>query len=213
MYATLSDVKRVLNISEESVDDERDAKIRASLLAMESWVAGKLDGLSDKGDQVAAFFDIAEDATIHMPASDITVTKVKVFEYPSAAGIALSAVELGFGHGYDLTDDGDVLLRPTLGVSPFEGAAASRVLRYYSRVEVFYEGTGVIPQHVTEGVAFLAAGYFEDAPRTLAGLRSEKIGDYSYTRDTADESGEKSYVAQGLWFLKPSMRQARLSVI
>ena len=155
------------------------------------------------------------DATLYLPGGDITVTAVKVYEYPAAAGIILTTGELGLGHGYDIDDDSRLILRPLLFTSPFEGANASRLLRIYAKVEVYYEGTGITPRAVTEGVAFLAAGYWKDGPRALIGLTGEKIGDYSYTLGSggaASQGGVAEYVAQAEWFLTPFLKRARVQV-
>jgi hypothetical protein len=203
----------LLRTPQDSEDVERDANLRVALAVAESWVGPKLKDLGKRGDQVETFFDVSEDATLHLPADDCTVTKVKVFEYPSSGGVPLSPIELGFGHGYDLTDEGDVYLRPSLVVSPFEGASAGRSPRLYSRVEVFYTGTGEIPQNVTEGVAIIAAGLYTDTPRALGGMKREKIGDYEYELQQRTGADEPEYVSRALWLLKPSMKTSRVSVV
>jgi hypothetical protein len=211
--ASLADVKSVLNIPDS--DTSRDARLRQCLAAVQSWVEPRLTKLTAAGQQCATYWDVPEDATLHLPANDVTVLKVRVFEYPSSYGVPLSPVELGLGHGYDLTDDGALFLRPTLSVSPFEGATAQRRLRQYVRVEVHYLGTGVVPRAVTEGIAFLTAGYFMDGPRALKGITSERIGDYSYTLGGSvdEKTGLPSFVARAAWLLEDFMRKNRVQVI
>lgn len=213
MYASLEDVKRILRIPADSVDEERDNQLRGALDAVNSWAEGALT-ISKDGPGLEVYFDIPEDSTLKLPAADVTVTTVKVFEYPSAFGIPLSPIELGLGHGYDLTTSGLLILRPTLFVSPFEGATAQRRLRTYCRVEVNYIGTGVVPRRVTEGIAFLAAGYWQDGPRALTGLTSEKIGDYSYTLGGANDGNdmEPSFVQRAKFFLGNDFRRQRVFV-
>lgn len=212
--ASLDDVKRVLRFTDS--DPQRDAQLQADLDAVESWAEMHLWRLSQIGAQVETYFDIPEDATLHLPAADVTVTLVKAFEHPSSVGVPLSAIELGLGHGYDISADGKLILRPILTVSPFEGATAQRRMRTYARVEVHYQGTGVIPQAVTEGIAFLAAGYWQDGPRALSGLRSEKIGDYSYSLGGGSSSSVSedtpSFVTRALWLLTPFLKRQRVSV-
>lgn len=211
--ASLEDVKRILRLRDD--DPARDAEIRASLAAVESWADKRLWDTSRSGLQCETYFDISEDATLQLPSEDCTVVKVKVFEYPSSYGIPLSPVELGLGHGYDMTDNGRLMLRPTLFVSPFDGASAQRRLRQYERVEVHYLGTGVVPRAVTEGVAFLAAGHWQDGPRALQGLTSEKIGDYSYTLGGSGTPGgeeDAAFVQRAMWFLKTYLKKQRVAV-
>jgi hypothetical protein len=210
-YASVADIKRVLQLTDD--DDVRDNQLRASLDAVESWVEPKLRHLGREGAQIEVYFDTPEDATLHLPADDCVVTKVKVFETASAQGIALSPTELGLSLGYDLTDDGRLILRPSLLVTPFEGASGSRYLHTYARVEVHYIGSGVIPRAVTEAVAILAAGHWRFGPNILSGLNSEKIGDYSYTMEKPDaQSGETTYQVAAGTFLKPFLRKMRVSV-
>lgn len=214
-FASINDVKRILRIDPEIVDIERDKRLRQAIRAVESTMLPRLKKLDLPGDQMETFFDIPEDHTLRLPADDVTVTKVKVYEYPSSYGIPLSPIELGLGHGFDLTDDGAVILRPTLSFSPFEGATAQRRLRAYARVEVHYISTGVIPSAVTEGIAFLAAGWYQDGPRALSGLTDEKIGDYSYHLGGAvdEQTGMPNFIARAMWMLDPYMRKSRVQVI
>lgn len=212
--ASLVDVKRILRIPATDVDTDRDAQLQGALDAVEAWASKRLAGISKEGAGIEVYWDVGEDATLRLPASDVTITTLKVYEYPSSNGVPLSPIQLGLGHGYEVTDGGDLILRPMLFVSPFEGATAWRRLRHYDRVEVHYIGTGVIPRAVTEGIAFLAAGYWKDGPRALLGLTSEKIGDYSYTLgNTGGATGQPEYVAQALFFLNDYFRKARVSVV
>lgn len=208
--ASLDDVKRILSLTD--VDLVRDAKIRACLAAVEAWAEKRIANVSREGQQVEVYYDVYEDARLILPADDATVTKVKVYEYPSSGGVELSPIELGLGHGYDVTDTGELYLRPTLTTTPFEGATAQRRLRTYARVEVYYLGTGVVPRDLTEGIAFLAAGYYSDGPGALHGLVSEKIGDYSYTMQRVSAGDEPSYVKQAKFFLSDYFRKQRVSV-
>jgi len=207
--ASLADVKRILRLT--TVDAARDAQLLASLAAIESLYETKLRFLDKEGNWVEAYFDVFEDATLYLPSRDGVVTLVKVFEYPSSIGVPLSSVALGRSHGYELTDTGMVILRPSLFVSPFEGASATRRLRTYSRVEIHYRGTGQIPAAVTEGIALLAAGHWKITPSILesGGLKSEKIGDYSYTTGDTEQGEQPDYVIEARRFLGPYLAQRR----
>lgn len=214
--SSLSDVKRVLRVA--ASDTSRDARLLSALAAVEDVIKHRLD-LPLSGSNVETYWDTPEDATLHLPAADVTVTRVDVFEYSGSSGLPLSPVELGHGEGYDVTDDGRLYLRPVLGVEPFEGAVGSRPLKVYARIDVHYEGTGVVPRGVTEGVALLAAGYDNDSERLLSSLKSEKIGDYSYEYlDPVGDSSNRAdtvsaYVAKALWFMGPYLRKQRVMVI
>jgi hypothetical protein len=214
--ASVEDVNRILGHTTGD-NPVRDAKVRASLDAVESWAEGAFWKTSAEGPQVEVYFDVYEDATLYLPALDITVTKVKIVPY--AAGddafyyIFVNS-EAGNTQGYDVTDDGRLILRPLRSIQPFEGVRADRILRTYSRVEVFYKGTGIVPRGVTEGVAFLAAGYHTYGPRVLGGLlQSEKIGDYSYTLSNSVSGEALPYMQQANFFLGRFMRKQRVRVM
>jgi hypothetical protein len=207
--ASLEDVKRILRLTDD--DPARDAQLRAALDAVESWAEDAIT--IREGPQVDVHLDVHEDATLFLPGGDVVVTLVRVFEYPGQVGQLLSPVDLEFGSGFDVQGD-RLVLRPITTTEPFEGAVASRLLRTYARVEIFYEGTGVVPKRVTEGIAFLAAGYWRDGPRVLKGIKSERIGDYSYALDTgtSESSEEAPFVARALWLLKRDLRRGRVRV-
>jgi hypothetical protein len=211
--ASVNDVRLALRVPSSNVNEDRDEQLRVALEAVESIFIPRLKGITEEGPQMMTYWDVAEDATLRLPSDDVTVTKVKVYEYPSSYGIPLSPIALGLGHGYDLTDDGKLLMRPTLAVSPFEGAMAQRRLRWYSRVEVHYLGTGFIKANITAGIAFLAAGWWQDGPRALSGLTSERIGDYSYTLGAASTDGLPSFWDRGMIMLQPDLKQQKVMVI
>jgi hypothetical protein len=213
--ASVDDVNRVLGYTTGD-NPERDSKVRAELDAVESWADGALWKISAEGPNVEVYFDVPEDSTLFLPANDITVTKVKIIPY--AAGddsffyIFVNS-EAGNLNGYDVTDDGRLILRPLRTVTPFEGVRADRLLRTYARVEVHYIGTGVVPRGVTEGIAFLAAGYHTFGPKVLDGMKSEKIGDYSYTLAGTGSGEALPYMTQAHFFLHRFMRKQRVRVI
>lgn len=212
--ASLEDVNRILRYTTGD-DPARDAQVRASLAAVEDWIGPSLDGLAEPGAQVAVYFDVYEDATVHLPASDATVTKVNAyFAGGSVTDDDPVPTSLTLGSGYDLDNEGRIMLRPTLLVAPFEGAIASRTPRTYARLEVHYLATGVIPPSVTEGIALLAAGYWQEGPALLQSISHEKIGDYEYwtTTSTSGNSDVPPYAQRALKFLNRHFRRSRVSV-
>lgn len=211
--ASLTDVKRILRIPPTSVDAERDANLRAALDAIESWASRSLKGLTASGSQVETYFDIYEDATLHLPGDDIVVTKVTVWLYPSSEPVDWFAADTTGGPRYQVTDDGKLILRPVLNMNSDAGRT---LLRCYERVDVFYEGTGVVPRGVTEGIALMAAGYYSEGPQILRNVKSEKIGDYSYTLNDQHDAGGNAttpaYASRAAFFLNPWMRRNKVAV-
>lgn len=211
MYAELDDVKRILGIAES--DTSQDAKIQAALLAVESWAQPLLGTLTLTGEQSQMYYDVREDATLYLPQPSAVVTAVRIHGSGDWWPGVDWPLDLGYGRNYDVTDDGALILRPYTTWQPFEGAWAGRQIRTFERVEVFYTASGAVPAAVTEGIAFLAAGYVTDGPRALRGLTSERIGDYSYTLGEATgSSGEGGYVGRALWFLQNYLPRARVQV-
>ncbi len=217
-FASVDDVNRVLGYTTGD-DTVRDAQLRAKLSAVESWAEKQGWALSERGAQVASFYDVVEDATLHLPVSDATVTKVTVYSSPfieSARDLVLGTAS----PGYELLDDGVVALRPSFWVEPFEGALAARFIRTHSRVDIHYIGTGIVPPAVTEGIAWLTAAYHVQGgagSALLNGITSEKIGDYSYTRGSTSSSSSKSssdpdYLGEAMWWLRPFMRTSHVAV-
>lgn len=217
--AALSDVKRVMRIPASDVDEQRDSELRASLDAVTDWIEPLLTGLTKEGPQVQVFWDVFEDATLHMPNNDCLVTRVRAYGTPSTFEDNPPQDELRLGSGYDLDNEGRVMLRANLSYEPFEGALASRTLRTYSRVEVHYISTGVVPKHITEGIALLAAGYWTEGPALLQSIQHEKIGDYEYWTAAGSSgssgggaAGEAAYAQRAMKFLNSRIKRHRVAV-
>lgn len=216
--ASLDDVNRILGYTTGD-DTTRDAKIRAELDAVESWAESALWKISVEGSNVEVYWDVNDDATLYLPAGDITVTKVKII--PSSTGgddsfFWLFANSLSStGQGYDMDDQGRLFLRPMRNYTPLEGAVATSLPRQYARVEVHYQGTGVVPRAVTEGIAFLTAGYHSHGPQALNNVKKEKIGDYQYELGGGmGGSGDEQlpYMQQANLFLRRYLRSQRVRV-
>ncbi len=214
-FASLDDVNRILGFTTGD-NPERDAKLKAELEAVESVLATKLVSFTN-GDAVSIHYDIPAGSTIGLPGPGVTVTAVRV--------------QGSFTEDYDVTDSA-VILRPvTLWPNEFAGWTSDswdgpRVdsafdmpmlgwpERIYRTVEIFYTGTAVVPKAVTEGTAFLTAGYHMSGPIALGGFFQEKIGDYSYTRHSPRDvpGAAPQYVETAYMFLKPFFKGARVSV-
>lgn len=212
-FASVDDVNRILGFTTGD-DEARDAKVSAALEAVESVMEGKLRPFTT-GNAVAVYNDIPAGSSVGLPGPEVTVTAVRV--------------DGTFIEDYDVTG-GAVILRSSLlwpynvGYDPWGGSydgpwyygepMMGRTERVYRTVEIFYTGTSVIPKAVTEGIAFLAAGYHASGPSILGGLYSERIGDYQYTRSAprAQPGQAPEYVETAMFFLKDFFKGARVSV-
>jgi len=56
----------------------------------------------------------------------------------------------------------------------------------YDRVVVTYTASNEVPAPVREAVALTAAAMYRQRGQAVAGIKGEKIGDYSYTRSESD---------------------------
>jgi hypothetical protein len=62
----------------------------------------------------------------------------------------------------------------------------------YDRVVVTYTASNEVPAPVREAVALTAAAMYKQRGQAVAGIKSEKIGDYSYTRSESDGKAASS---------------------
>lgn len=211
--ATVQDIKRVMLI--EDSNQARDAQLAAALEAAESWFLKRSRVQYDaSGVQTATFFDINEDAAIHLPVEGATIEEVRIEGYATTVD--------------QWTYDGEheIRLRPYLLVEPFEGAVGRRFLRVLQKVEVDFTATSNVPAAVRDGVARLAGWAWATGPRqgatsgTVTGaIKSENLGGYSYTLETASQiaggsmSGKKDDpLGDALVLLRPFLRKPRVSV-
>ena len=212
--ATVEDVRRMLKIAESSVDDERDRQLASSLEAAESWVHVRLRQRFDQetGDTYSVY-DHRETDEILLPRIGCVVTAVRI-----ALGDELSEVPTNDSttlttDQYDVIDGMNgaraIRLRAGLLYQPFEGATAERMPRVYRKVEIDWEPpTGdLVPAAVRDATALLAAGMWKAAPRLAGGMKSEKIGDYSYTLDDLRGEEGSDYWSQAMRMLRPFIRR------
>jgi hypothetical protein len=59
-------------------------------------------------------------------------------------------------------------------------------------VVVTYTASNEVPAPIREAVALTAASMYRQRGQAVAGIESEKIGDYSYTRRKDSNSGKES---------------------
>jgi hypothetical protein len=81
----------------------------------------------------------------------------------------------------------------------------------WPRVEVDYVWAGDVPPAVREGVALTAANFLVTLPQLASGLRSERIGDYSYT--FSDKDLEAAIPRRALQLMRPWLRRPRVWVV
>lgn len=213
--ATVEDVRRMLKIPESSVDDERDRQLESALEAAESWVHVRLRQRFDEetgGTHTA--YDHRETDEILLPRIGCSVTEVRVTLGSEIDLVAMADSATLTADQYDvisgLNGPRAIRLRPSMIIAPFEGAVAERIPRTFRKVEIDWEPPSsgdLVPAAVRDATALLAAGMWKVAPRLTAGIKSEKIGDYSYTLDDLKGGEGSDYWSQAMRILRPFIRR------
>jgi hypothetical protein len=148
------------------------------------------------GTATDTFPSVRQGDLLKLKDENPTGVTVTVYLTPADAGRQLQAAE------YSLAPHGRLRLRYDAG----QFAAPSPVLLTqqrrglgealasidarpvtYDRAVVAYTASGDVPARVREATACTAAALYRQRGQVVAGIESEKIGDYSYTRRKKDE--------------------------
>lgn len=182
--AVTADVKRILQRS----DDAIDAQLRPVLEAAEQWVREHTHREWDRSGSVTeTFFNRRQGKTLRL--DDIapkSITSVTTYLTADATGTLLTA-----DTDYQLEDKGKLHwyfnnLRSPVGLP---GASVRVLPVVYAKVVVVYKARGQVPAPVREATAIIAAASYNGSKVAISGKRSERMGDYSYTRDTKGSGG------------------------
>lgn len=181
--STVADIRRVGKLA----DSIPDAELAPALETAESYLRTKLARWDDSAGGTTKFYNITGTAQLPLPSPDAIVTAVRLYHgYRDATGELVPTTDYATGTGYV------TLLRDDLSSY------------YYARAEVTWTNVGTVPAAVRDGVAMVAASLYSQYGRATAGMRSERIGDYSYT--LSDKDIESVVPAKALELLKPFFR-------
>jgi len=197
--AALSDVKRVLRITTE--DATRDTELTAKLAVAEEWFRIRARGeFDDTAPATAQFWSIRYGTVVHLPIPGSTVTAVR-------AGSATDPSTLG-SDSYSVMDDRRVRVgridpwpRDPREQEPLGWAERP----YYELVEIDYTPPSVSVA-VRDGIASIAAAMWKRSGGGETGsqnIKSEKIGDYSYTLESGSQTSGEDLWKDGLRLLHP----------
>lgn len=90
-----------------------------------------------------------------------------------------------------------IRLHPTYFDVPFEGAVSAHMPDNWSRIEVDYIPTGVVPPPVRDATAITAAAIYLRGPMTASGFTMERLGDYMWTtRNFRSAAGSNEVVPE-----------------
>ena len=160
--ASVADVVRVLGLPALEEGDPRTAAIEKALEAVESYIIPKLKPFTTEGSTTIRY-NVAGDELIPLPVPGSAVSEVRTFLSPGFFGQSV----LVLGTDYALTDS---------GIRLFGDHATT-----YDRLEIDWTYGGGVPAAVRDGVALAAGALWRGQPAVASGLKSERIGDYSYT--------------------------------
>jgi hypothetical protein len=197
--AALVDVKRVAR----SVGTDADGALVAALQVAEELVIQYLRwNPAATTPTTRKYFNVREDETIPHPGGTVTAVRL----YTSADGTARVATNLA---DYEV-QDGQIQLRTSDVITPFEGAEGRRMLGSWARVEVDYTPAVVIPAAIRDATALTAASIYETSPGAISGVVSESMGGYSYSRAPTKDNRDVTIPTLAKGMLRPHRRRRSL---
>jgi hypothetical protein len=195
-----ADVRRLLPQVQAS-----DAQLQFYIDVVLSYLGPRLLPL-DAGTGTAVFYKVRQGESLPLPVYGATVTSVTVWDVSTSVGRPLTSPDYWEADGGILrtTDpSGAWGYDPRYWVPPFDTTAS-----HYHKVVVEWEAPAVAPAAFKEGIALWAASLLQTNPKLTSGMRSERIGDYSYT--LADRDVESVVPARARVLLKPFLRKRRV---
>ena len=128
-------------------------------------------------------------------------------------GAATTAGSAPITNGTTVIPPRKIRCHPTYFDVPFEGAVAAHIPDNWSRVEIDYVPTGVVPPPVRDATALTAATAYLRGPVTSSGLTTERLGDYMWsTRNFRDASGANEVIPEvAKALLRPWKRRGPLT--
>lgn len=182
MLAEIADVKRVLKLTTTTA--EQDQTIQEWIDTAESRVTPLLQDFETTSG-TTSFYDVTAPARLDLTTRGSTVTAVRGYAWPTGSAHVFSGNEL-------TTTERFVELE-------YPG--------YYERLEIDWEYAAGVPQAVRDGVAMYAAYLMSRSQASATGIKSERIGDYSYT--ISDVKLTSAGIPEDAWFLLKPFRRRR----
>lgn len=186
--AEVADVVRVLRLP-TGEDATRDEQIQKAIDAVESYVLPKLKPFTSAGSTITRY-SVAGDELIPLPVPGATITDVTSYLSPGEFGAKVMQLDTDYAVG-------DAVIR-LLGDHS----------TVYDRVNITYTYGGAVPAAVRDAVAMAAGALWRGGSHIASGLKSERIGDYSY--NVADVKHTFPDLARDM--LKDFMKSGRVFV-
>ena len=176
--ALTADVKRILRRPNEDIDSQ----LAPALEAAEQWVRERTGrGWDQSGSVTQTFYNIRQGKTLYLDdVAPKSITSVTSYLTADGTGTLLTA-----DTDYQLEDKGKLHWYFNALVSPggLPGASVRILPSIYAKIVVVYKARGQVPAPVREATAIIAAASFNGTAAPISGMRSQRMGDYSYTRD------------------------------
>lgn len=205
--ATLSDVQRVLQYA--TLTSAQVEQLQEALEVADALLRVKLQTF-DSSSGTAAYYHSVPGAGLNLPVNGAAVTAVRTYLTPDADPILLTA---------DLFQVADthVLLERRLWDMPWPYGYGTQLVEgtdlVVARVEVDWTYTGGIPKPVRDAVALTTGALWSQGPKFVSGLKSERIGDYSYTLGGGGVGEQDALIpAAALSLVKPYLKRRSVFV-
>lgn len=177
MLATIQDVKRWLRALDQDIDEE----IRPLLQSSDEWFRRYLHQDYAVGTVTDVFTDKLEGSVLTLTNPDPQGVQIKAFYFANDPNPAILTEDADF----QVLETGNIRLFFTGVTTDMQiggtGAVVRLLPRSIDRLEVTYTTPGTVPYTVREAVAMDAAAAYTRGPGVIAGITSERIGDYSYS--------------------------------
>ena len=206
--ATLADVQRVLQYS--TLTAAQVEQLQEALEVADALLRTKLQAF-DTSSGTSVFHHAVPGAGLPLPVNGASVSEVRTYLTPAAEPIILTS------NLYQVSDT-HVLLERRLWDMPWPyGYGTDWVVgsdRVVARVEVDWAYANGVPKPVRDAIALTTGALWSQGPKFVSGLKSERIGDYSYTFDGGGQgtNPERFIPAAALGLIEPYRKRKSVFV-
>jgi hypothetical protein len=177
--ASVADVRRVLRLGPGQVVSDDD--LAYILNVAWSYLSPKLPDFS-AANGTETFYEVHAGDVLHLPHDGSSVSAIRGYGDPRGSATILVTGD------FDVLPTGVKLWNRGFGLDARYGPFDDTRSRW-AKVEIDWERGVAVPYAVREAVALAAAGMYELNPKLIKGMRSERIGSYSYTLSDKDVEG------------------------
>lgn len=192
--ATPADVRRVLRMT---VAQASDASVQPALDAVTSWLGERLPEY-DATLGTTTYLDVEVPSDIYLAVPGASVVEIRTRDgavIPSSSyDVTRKFVRVRYGTSWPQ--------RSSLLV----GGSRSYV---YDLLKLDWMRNFTVPQAIVEGAALTAAAYWLQGPQLATGMRTERLGDYSYT--LSDKDVEQMMPPKAKALLGPFLNRRRVT--